>query len=515
MAKCKVVHIGVFFDGTGNNKHNDTPKGSESNIAKLSELYIHGKVTNWSNEQCDHYGDKIYKEGVGTYNDGGKFVDRKYEKGAGGGGAKRINETIDKLVSLLNNDYPVASEKNGEGYRERIIDVFGFSRGAAMARDFINTFYDRNERLFKLTKVRINFVGLYDTVGSFGIAGDNINYKPIDANADDEASTHYVEHAKKCIYTADGLSNNSVESVKTVRIENKEALVKSMIKNGWEVKESKQWLSDKTFYTVTFIKAAQGFEPYNFVLAHNSAKKIVHMIASDEVRKNFPLSSINSIVSKDPLTGHQEWTYGGVHSDIGGGYKPKMIEKHRFAIGRFVSYYDSELAIEQAKKSLSSGWQFYRIPEPRVNLLGKVMNRVHHTHAFNNREVTNEITYITLHRMYEEAIQHKVPFKPISTPMPASMKEYNIHTKANPSKAMSFKGMQKLRVKYFHHSAVDQDERDTHYDGNTSIPAVLLDDSPDGIGGNDTRYARTKSGKIIVEREIYPNKGRAIPPTKF
>lgn len=514
MAKCKVVHIGVFFDGTGNNKHNDIPKGSESNIAKLSELYIHGKVSNWSNEQCDHLSHMIYANGVGTYDDKGQFVDRKFEKGAGGGGAKRINEVINTLVVLLNKDSGLYSVN--KGFRERIIDVFGFSRGAAMARDFINTFYDRNERLFKLSKVRINFVGLYDTVGSFGIAGDNINYKPIDANTDDEANTHHIEHAKKGIYTMDGLSNNSVESVKTVHgNENKEVLIKSMMKNGWEVKESRKWLSDPTFYTVIFIKAAQGFEAYNFVLAHNSAKKIVHMIASDEVRKNFPLSSIDSIVSKDPLTGHQEWIYGGVHSDIGGGYALTMIEKHRFVVGRFVSYYDSELAIEQSKKSLSSGWQFYRIPNPKTNLLGKVMNRVHHAHAFNNREVTNDITYITLHRMYEEAINHKVPFKTISTPMPASMKEYNTHTKANPSSAMSFKGMQELRVKYFHHSAVDQDESDTHYDGNTSIPAVLLDDSPDGIGGNDTRYARTKSGKIIVEREIYPNKGRAIPPTKF
>ncbi len=430
MAKCKKVHIGIFFDGTGNNKSKDKPLGKMSNIAKLSDLYIHGKIINWSDESCDTYGHMIYKEGVGT----GGGIDTATGGGAGSGGAKRINEAIDKLVYLLSVDYPALDEKTGVGYRERIIDVFGFSRGAAMARDFINTFYSRNRQRLGLTKIKFNFVGLYDTVGSFGKAGNNINYKPKDPSKDSESLLFENEHD-------------------------------------------------------------EDFEPYNFVLAHNSAEKIVHMIASDEVRKNFPLSSIMPIGGS-----HVEWTYGGVHSDIGGGYEPKMTEKHSFVVGRFVSYYDSEIAIEQTKKKLSSKWQFYRIPEPRVNLLGNVMNRVHHAHAFNNREVTNEITFVSLYRMHEEALRAKVPFKPMIISMPASMKEYDSHTKVNPSSAMSFEDMPLLRGKYFHHSAVDQDEIDTHRD-------------PDGVGerlGNDTNYDNHKP-----KRDIYSNKGRAIPPTKF
>jgi hypothetical protein len=47
MAKCKKVHIGIFFDGTGNNKTNDKESSSQSNIAKLSDLYIHGKKIAW------------------------------------------------------------------------------------------------------------------------------------------------------------------------------------------------------------------------------------------------------------------------------------------------------------------------------------------------------------------------------------------------------------------------------------------------------------------------------------
>ena len=33
------MRIGVFFDGTGNNKVNDIPRNKASNVAKLSELY--------------------------------------------------------------------------------------------------------------------------------------------------------------------------------------------------------------------------------------------------------------------------------------------------------------------------------------------------------------------------------------------------------------------------------------------------------------------------------------------
>ena len=35
----EVVHIGLFFDGTGNNKETDEPHNSQSNVARLYEAY--------------------------------------------------------------------------------------------------------------------------------------------------------------------------------------------------------------------------------------------------------------------------------------------------------------------------------------------------------------------------------------------------------------------------------------------------------------------------------------------
>lgn len=424
MAKCKVVHIGVFFDGTGNDKDKDRALGKMSNIAKLSDLYIHGKeISDYSNEQCDHYGHMIYKNGVGT--SGG--IDTVRGGGAGSGGAKRINEVIEKLVKLLKDEgkYPALSVENGSGYRERIIDVFGFSRGAAMARDFINTFNQRNGDYFTVKKVRFNFVGLYDTVGSFGVSGNDINYKPKDPTKDSESV--FSENEK----------------------------------------------NDR-------------FEEYNFHLTMKSAEKIVHMIASHEVRKNFPLSSIEG-------SGHTEWMYGGVHSDIGGGYLPNEVEPHSYRIGKFNTKAEAIKASEEAKKNPSWDISISTEQTPRG---GAVSYRVN---ASRERNVTNDLTHITFHRMHEMACECIVPLLPIDTSMPECMKEYDSHTKNNPSNAMSYENIEALREKYFHHSARDQDDRDTYRDAS-------------GMGefvGNKTRYNKEDKS----EREVYKNTAsKAIPP---
>lgn len=110
MAKCKVAHIGVFFDGTGNNMYRDRAT-CPSNIARLYELYKKGKISEWSDASCDHYADKIYKIGVGT--EGGN-LDAMLGGGAGNGGAKRINEAINTLYGLLTEeDGGMYSIKNG------------------------------------------------------------------------------------------------------------------------------------------------------------------------------------------------------------------------------------------------------------------------------------------------------------------------------------------------------------------------------------------------------------------
>ncbi|MDY0328257.1 MAG: DUF2235 domain-containing protein, partial [Arcobacteraceae bacterium] len=326
---CKVLHIGVFFDGTGNNKINDTKTNSLSNIAKLSDMY---RDDTWTNSQgIEHKSVMIYMNGVGTRD---KKNDISLDLASGGGGAKRINEALDKVFKIL-NDYQ-SSDKRGK-YMERFINVFGFSRGAAMARDFVNTFYKRNNDIWKLKHVTINFVGIYDTVGSFGKAGDDIDYKPIDPS----------KHSEKS-FGIGGMSNNVNTTSKIFHDrQSVEQYIQHMKNQDWKLQKDIEVRrrNNQEYYIVSLYKENKDYEPYNFHLSSESANKIVHIIADNEVRYNFPLTS--SI--KHPP--HEEYSYIGVHSDIGGGYEPTISETHSFTIKRNIMTYEEAYRIKQEEQS--------------------------------------------------------------------------------------------------------------------------------------------------------------------
>jgi len=170
-----VIRIGVFFDGTGNNIWNDEKigDGSQTNVAKLYRMY-EAKQKNGEGYRA------IYAEGAGTeaYKDGVTFndtqltaiknqevyKDRKdyYDIGGLAFGTTVKQHAIDKLneIKTVIDQYPKD--------QKIIIDVYGFSRGATSARDFINMF---NAQYADVTKgSAIGFVGLFDTVATVGAA---------------------------------------------------------------------------------------------------------------------------------------------------------------------------------------------------------------------------------------------------------------------------------------------------------------------------------------------------------
>jgi len=242
----KALRIGVFFDGTGNHKENDKQLSDRdiTNIAKLYELYESGKESQ-----------SIYIAGPGTVSgnmtqDGFEATEDMFGLALGvgvHGGHKRIQEAISELRDVLNQQKP-----------EKItLDVFGFSRGASLARHFVNlvnrwpssivlpeiqmpsfgapVFRYSNTRAFPAAiEARVGFVGLFDTVGSFYIPGNENN---LDFNLD---------------------------------------------------------------------------------LSPDSADRVVHLTAHHEIRRNFPLSSIRGATGLPP--NYTELALPGVHSDIGGGY---------------------------------------------------------------------------------------------------------------------------------------------------------------------------------------------------
>ncbi len=225
----KILRIGVFFDGTGQNHLNDLYKEtrgvkSRTNVARLFEIYPLDDETN-----------KIYVSGVGTVDDawqnptlideGKDEVDLAQAFGVSPDNLDKTPTIIDATYNFVVTDetgafykwqnwirqyFDIVDSLSSEGNFDDIthieFDVFGFSRGAALARHFVNAVKDglpdydkprdgedfgdifpnllthqddissQSKRGYYPDESRtcsVRFVGLFDTVGSFYLAGNN------------------------------------------------------------------------------------------------------------------------------------------------------------------------------------------------------------------------------------------------------------------------------------------------------------------------------------------------------
>lgn len=320
LGRCAVgtVRIGVFFDGTDNNKYSDNardlPEYSEdpmalngrSNVAKLWQLYIEQGTLQ----------KRIYCHGVGTDEFQQAFRERQRARrphpanptaeqresetraeasmgtaevhghttgaGFGAGGRSRIEWGRMQLADFYSNF-------GNEPAENKLYDTYGFSRGAALARDFVNKVRTLGiDNLKKPNGYRMQgrrrietfqrhkpptptFLGIWDTVGSFGGGG-------------------------------------------------------------------LQW--------------ADAANDYDFFVDHTHVKKTVHLIAEDEIRGNFPVTSLfmdpdtratrgsggyqNPSLFKDSMV---EIWYPGAHCDVGGSYTlrhpiPAVPEQRRVSTTR-------------------------------------------------------------------------------------------------------------------------------------------------------------------------------------
>lgn len=133
------------FDGTWNSAtlDDDVEQENETNVADFAEAY---DAQTW------------YVPGPGT-----RFgrVGRILGGGTGLGGRTRVRELYQKLCEAW-------------AAGDTVIDVVGFSRGAALALDFANRVVDDGIRrpgtkVVVEEKPQIRFLGLWDVVGSFGL----------------------------------------------------------------------------------------------------------------------------------------------------------------------------------------------------------------------------------------------------------------------------------------------------------------------------------------------------------
>ena len=179
-------HLLVFMDGTWNDENGIANDGITTNIYKLFRA-LEGKLKNDSIPHTITHEKHIalYYRGIGNDDDNNMLG--SWFKGAFGGSEKRIRDSA----------YCGIVEHYRKGDK---ISIFGFSRGSASARllasdlekegvvasievhtskeenkstGCIETIYKKyDDKSKKKSKVKVHFLGIFDTIGAFGIPVD-------------------------------------------------------------------------------------------------------------------------------------------------------------------------------------------------------------------------------------------------------------------------------------------------------------------------------------------------------
>lgn len=287
------IFIGIFFDGTGNNREvdylsvkRDPQRHKHSNVVRLFHAYPDdlkrgtsryyryyvpgvgtpfpeigdtggslGTGTSWNGEPRLIWGlTRLFNAVSDFVSDKDLIPDAQAGQiacavGGFGSLALQRNHVFGTTWSGRLKD-TISSRPKSKPYPEQInVSVFGFSRGAAEARAFVNWLYaicENEGEVYKFCGIplRVDFLGIFDTVASVGIAG--------------------------------GFSTGLL---------------------GAEGRQS--WASDN-------------------MQIHPKVESCLHIVAAHEVRATFPLDSVRVEGQYPPNV--KEYVYPGAHSDVGGGY---------------------------------------------------------------------------------------------------------------------------------------------------------------------------------------------------
>ncbi len=319
------VYVGMFFDGTGNNRFNseetyyshvtssevnivaDTipskyevireENGEEekikitdrdsywnpySNVVKLFDLYKEVKTKNYSDDQHPEYGKHVilkqYIEGIGTKQGKEDDILGSALGRSSWGVIGRVEEGIKAVVA---NQF---STVQGQKINKIVFDVFGFSRGAAAARHFCNEVKKKpiytNMMRDEMDIKRGVPPQKYITKQAGGLLG--------------------AELKKKGHKTVGDTFNIEIRFL---------GLFDTVISDGI-TKENLGYKASLVFgvSTIIFQEALQDIKTN---ISNLDIKSVFHIKADNEWRKNFASTPTNAGYTLGML---------GAHSDIGGGY---------------------------------------------------------------------------------------------------------------------------------------------------------------------------------------------------
>ena len=291
----QTLTLTFFFDGTGNNLDADYWTFEHSNVARLYRAHL------LDDDSKGLY--SFYLAGIGTLfkdrevNDPG---DTLFGKAFGDQGQARLNFAFARLREKVR-----AAEARAANPTNKIcwikVAAFGFSRGAALARAFCR---DLEKMCIQDSKsmtgwrlkngghpIGITFLGLFDTVASAGLAP----------------------------------SVNNLE---------RNRYVQALEWTNPALKLARSWLETPELKRLAFghpgADPAPGIADGHATWANDMrigrmVRRCVHMMAAHENRNSFPFDSTLYEASPNsfqfPAT-TTEMIYPGVHTDVGGGYRP-------------------------------------------------------------------------------------------------------------------------------------------------------------------------------------------------
>ncbi|WP_428070155.1 T6SS phospholipase effector Tle1-like catalytic domain-containing protein [Chryseobacterium gambrini] len=163
-----IISVGIFFDGTGNNGMNAT---SHKKPLRNNESY-YGNVTNiYKLFKLFKSDEKKYVGGIGTVtgNEDSDFAMATCKNPAGYHGYSsddKLEEAFSFIKTTIEDDT-----------KEYHLYVYGFSRGAMLARNFCNKVIHRTSE-FSEKAVKIKFLGVFDTVESAAFSDYDVAVLP-------------------------------------------------------------------------------------------------------------------------------------------------------------------------------------------------------------------------------------------------------------------------------------------------------------------------------------------------
>lgn len=351
------VNISIYFDGTGNNRDADKDLRRWSNPARLwqsAQFLLGGNFPNYA----------IYIAGVGTRFNGTAtdWMDEKLRRvedseaagrGLGAGGTRRtefgktnvdegLRVVLMQNAAKLNIPLKAYREKgkpaNISGLAAAIeahglitiinLSIFGFSRGAALARAFSNdmlkactTGKDGLLR-YKGVPIRFNFMGLFDTVASFGLPALNVdtpfNEKNLVVPHAVERCVHYVAaHELRFSFPVDLIRKNGA------------------LKSGWT----------ETVYPGAHSDVGGGYEPKNQNILNSYARIPMRDMMREAVKSGVRLVDYDDIHKSSKVIFEERFEF---KPEVEASYKQYMA-----AIGASATV---EQAVTAHMKALYSTW---------------------------------------------------------------------------------------------------------------------------------------------------------------